>query len=226
MKIIAALFDCDGTLYSVPYGRQLMKYSSENGRKGSARAYYASLMPLYFLRKAKLIGDETYHRPVISRLAWMAKGMTEEEFRKASDKIINERIIPSERIEVVARLRDHQTRGHAILLVSGMPTPSLEILGRHYQVNGIVGTKLERKNGKYTGRIIPPVITGRYKDSHSREFFSSNNMDVDWESSYAYADSITDMGLFNMVGHPVAVNPDEKLLPLAQSRNWEILEKT
>ena len=153
----------------------------------------------------------------------MTKGMTEGEFHKASEWIINNYLLPTERNEVIARLRDHQANGHVILLVSGMPTPSLELLGVHYSVNGMVGTKLEMKDGYYTGSIIPPVITGRDKDIYSREYFSSNQIEVDWESSYAYADSITDTGLFGMVGHPVAVNPDEKLFELARSRNWEII---
>ena len=223
MKSIVALFDCDGTLYSAQYGRGLMKYSSENGRKGSARAYYASLILPYFLHKYHLIVDEAYHRPVISRLAWMVKEMTEVEFRKASEWIFYKYILPSERNEVIARLRSHQLNGHVILLVSGMLTPSLELLGAHYKVDGVVGTKLEMKDGRYTGRIVPPVITGKDKDVHSREFFSSKNMDIDWEASYAYADSITDTSLFDMVGNPVAVNPGEKLFELARSKYWEII---
>jgi HAD superfamily hydrolase (TIGR01490 family) len=206
MKTIAALFDSDGTLYSAQYGRELMKYSSENGRKAAAYAYYASLMPLYFLHKAKLVSDKTYHLPVLSRLAWMVKGLTEQEFINASQSIIHNNLLPAERTEVIARMHEHQKNGHAILLVSGMPIPSLKRLGEHYKVTGVVGTKLEVRNGRYTGRIIPPAMTGHAKDHYSREFFTSNNMDVDWESSYAYADSITDMGLFNMVGHPVAVS--------------------
>ena len=90
-------------------------------------------------------------------------------------------------------------------------------------MGGVVGTKLELKDGRYTGRFIPPVITGADKDCYAREFFLNNNPDVDWESSYAYADSITDTGLFNMVGHPVIVYPDQKLYALASSNNWKII---
>ena len=88
---------------------------------------------------------------------------------------------------------------------------------------GRIGTKIEFKNGRYTGRIIPPVITGADKDRYAREYFSSKGIDVDWDASYAYADSFTDTGLLNMVGHPVAVHPDAKLYSLAQTRNWEII---
>lgn len=225
MKTIVALFDCDGTLFAAQYGRGLMKYSSDNGRRGAARAYYASLILPYLLHKYHLLDDETFNRSVTSRLAWMIKGLTEQEFARTSEWIIKEHSLPTERSEVIARLRDHQSNGHMILLVSGWLTPSLMLLGAHYNADGVVGTKLEMKDGYYTGWIIPPVITGADKDLYVREFLSNNNLEVDWASSYAYADSITDTGLFNMVGHPVAVDPDDKLEKLATSKNWEIIGK-
>lgn len=223
MKKVAALFDCDGTLYSAQYVRGLMKYASDRGRKGAVRRYYASLLPLFVLKKLKLIDEEQMHRPLSSRMAWMIKGMSEEEFLDLSECMLREYQLPTERRDVVARLRDHQSRGHVVLLVSGQLQPSLETFGKHYNVEGMVGTKIELKNGRYTGRIIPPVITGADKDRYAREYFSSKDIDVDWDASYAYADSITDTGLLNMVGHPVAVYPDAKLFALARSQNWELI---
>jgi HAD superfamily hydrolase (TIGR01490 family) len=137
--------------------------------------------------------------------------------------MFKEYLLPTERKEVIARLREHQAKGHAVLLVSAQLTPSLKLLGDLYSVDGVVGTEVELQNGRYTGRIVPPVITGADKDRYAREFFSARNIDIDWEASYAYADSITDTGLLNMVGHPVAVHPDAKLFDLAQSRNWEMI---
>jgi HAD superfamily hydrolase (TIGR01490 family) len=223
MRKVAALFDCDGTLYSAQYVRGLMKYASDRGRKGAVRRYYASLLPLFVLKKFKLIDDEQMHRPLSSRMAWMIKGMSKDEFIDLSECMLKEYQLPTERTDVVARLRVHQSRGDVVLLVSGQLQPSLEIFANHYNADGMVGTKLELKNGRYTGRIIPPVITGADKDRCAREYFSSRGIDVDWDASFAYADSITDSGLLNMVGHPVAVYPDAKLFALAQSQNWELI---
>lgn len=223
MKTIAALFDCDGTLYSAQYGRGLMKYASNHGSKWAVRRYFASLLPLLVLRKFKLIAEEQFHRPLTSRMAWMVKGMSEREFRDLSECMVREYLLPTERPEVAARLREHQSKEHVILLVSAQLLPSLEILARHYHAQGFVGTNIELKGGRYTGRIIPPVMTGADKDRYARQYFSSRNIEVDWEASFAYADSITDSGLLGMVGHPVAVHPDVKLFALAQSRDWEML---
>jgi HAD superfamily hydrolase (TIGR01490 family) len=217
------LFDCDGTLYSAQYGRGLMKYAAQRGKKSAVRMYYASLLPLLAMRKFKLIPTEQFHRPLTSRMPWMIKGMSEQEFRDLADCMFKEYLLPTERTEVIARLRDHQARGHAVLLVSAQLYPSLVMLGDHYNATGVVGTKAEMKDGRYTGRIMPPVITGADKDRYAREYFSSAGLDVDWDASFAYADSITDTGLLGMVGHPVAVYPDAKLFTLAQSRNWEII---
>jgi hypothetical protein len=47
---------------------------------------------------------------------------------------------------------------------------------------------------------------------------------IDLESSYAYSDSVTDLPMMEMVGHPVAVNPDKELRKIAEEREWPILE--
>ena len=40
--------------------------------------------------------------------------------------------------------------------------------------------------------------------------------------SYSYSDSITDAPMLEVVGHPVAVNPDRELSRLAREREWEV----
>lgn len=223
MKTIAALFDCDGTLYAAQYGRALIDYARTHGRGQAVRAYYAVLLVPWLLRKAGLINDESYHRPVISRLAGLIRGMDQAALQTAFDWLLQERILPTERAEVVVRLRDHQARGHAVVLVSAMFTPSLEQMGAHYGATGVLGTRIEMRDGRCSGRVIPPVNTGADKDRYARAFFASRGDDVDWEASYAYADSITDTGLLGLVGHPVAVHPDPRLFALAAQKGWAVL---
>lgn len=221
MEKIAALFDCDGTLYAAQYGRGLMQYAAQNGRKRLVRALYASLLVPHLLHKYQLISTEAYNRPLVSRLARLAKGMDEAEFCQASEWLVREYLLPTEKPEVTARLRQHQVKGHLVVFVSAQFTPSLELLGAHYRADGLVGTRMEVKSARYTGRVTPPVITGKDKDPATRAYLAARGETINWEASYAYADSIADASLFNMVGHPVAVSPDPKLLALAQKNDWE-----
>jgi hypothetical protein len=45
---------------------------------------------------------------------------------------------------------------------------------------------------------------------------------IDLSRSFAYSDSITDRPMLELVGQPVAVNPDRELRRLAQQRGWKI----
>ena len=83
--MIAALFDVDGTLYSAQFGRGLLKYASENGRKPLAWLYYLSVLPIYIFRKIGLLGEEPFLRMVIARLGWLLRGMDEARLAAVFD---------------------------------------------------------------------------------------------------------------------------------------------
>ncbi|MGA8255985.1 MAG: haloacid dehalogenase-like hydrolase, partial [Nocardioides sp.] len=45
----------------------------------------------------------------------------------------------------------------------------------------------------------------------------------DLASCYAYSDSVTDVPMLELVGHPHAVNPDRELRKAAAARGWPVL---
>jgi hypothetical protein len=45
---------------------------------------------------------------------------------------------------------------------------------------------------------------------------------LDLSGSNAYSDSITDLPMLELVGNPVAVNPDRELARVAREREWEV----
>jgi len=47
---------------------------------------------------------------------------------------------------------------------------------------------------------------------------------VDLALSHFYSDSMSDVLLLEMVGHPVVVNPDPRLRKHAEERNWPIVD--
>ena len=47
---------------------------------------------------------------------------------------------------------------------------------------------------------------------------------IDLSASYAYSDSLTDAPMLQIVGHPVAVNPDKELREMAEANDWQIME--
>jgi phosphoserine phosphatase len=47
---------------------------------------------------------------------------------------------------------------------------------------------------------------------------------VDYASSFAYADSLTDLGLFEIVGNPRPVYPAADLREYARRQGWAVYE--
>ncbi len=222
-ELIAALFDSDGTLYSNQQGRGMLKYLEIHGKAQTARKYLRNFIALRLFVKMKLLKPERFQQITTVRLGWLVKGLN----RMAADEmfawVAKEFLLPSQRPEVGKRLTDHQTNGHQVAIISAMFVPCLERIAGHFDVKDFIGTELESQGGMYTGRIIQPLISGAVKAERARQLFSARNLEVDWKASFAYGDSFSDHNLLELVGHPVAVHPDQKLHHFAVERNWEVL---
>jgi phosphoserine phosphatase len=90
-------------------------------------------------------------------------------------------------------------------------------------VDYVVGTGLERVGNKYSGRIVPPLCTGENKAKLLNKFIQTEHLNIDFSQSYAYADSIFDVPVFQMVSNPVATYPDNELYNLARERRWKVI---
>jgi HAD superfamily hydrolase (TIGR01490 family) len=223
--MIGAFFDVDGTLYTANMWRGLMQYAQAHGRARDAKLYYNTLVPLYLMRKLKLISEETFRKPWVLSMGKMLKGWSQAEGDAAFDWIAEEFIRPTAHEDIVARLREHVAQHHIVVLVSAMLAPTLAGIGKPLGVTGTVGTEVEVRDGKFTGRVLPPACMGIQKERLTKKFLTARGIEIDFVASYAYADSISDLPLFEMVGKPVAVYPDKELAALAREKNWEILGK-
>jgi len=221
--MIGAFFDVDGTLYKANMWRGLVQYAAEHGRKNSTRFYLARNMPLMYIRKLNLIDEETFRRPWVSTLGMLVQGWDAAQGDAAFRWVAEQYIQPTGLNDVIARLREHVAKGHVVILVSAMLAPTLKVIGDNLGVTGTVGSEVEFANGRYTGRVIPPVCMGIEKANLTKKFLQASNIEVDFQASYAYADSFSDLSLFEMVGHPTPVYPDPQLAALAQEKNWQAI---
>ena len=128
--MIAAFFDVDGTLYSGRVWGGLMDYWKTHGRRLDARLYYLRFMPHYIARKLKLISEERFRAPWAEHLAWPMRGWTKAQAQACFDWVAREYLKPLRRENVIARLHEHQSQGHVVVLVSSGLAP---LLGSHRQ---------------------------------------------------------------------------------------------
>ena len=88
------------------------------------------------------------------------------------------------------------------------------------RADDVIATQLEIVDGRYTGTIEYYA----YADEKARAITAmADERGYDLEGSFAYSDSITDLSMLEVVGHPHAVNPDKDLRRAAAERGWPIL---
>ena len=222
LKTIAALFDVDGTLFTGHVWRGMLEYFRRVRGPWPVRAFWYAHLPSYALYKLKVISQEQFRGPWGAHLAWLAKGWTADQLQGLYDYIAQEYVVPHRREDTLGLLQNHRTQGHVVALVSTGFTDMSAAIGRTIGTEFAVGTELIMKDGRCTGDVVRPIVIGAQKGVAAKAKFAQLGYDVDWAKSFAYADSITDMGLFDIVGNPRPVYPDAELAKVAAARGWPV----
>jgi|GEM_PF-150986 HAD superfamily hydrolase (TIGR01490 family) len=222
LKTIAALFDVDGTLFTGHVWRGMLDYFEMQRGKWAVRRFWYAHLPSYFLRKLKLISEEQFRGPWGAHLAWLVKGWDGAQLQGLYDYIAHEHTAAHRREDTIEMLQDHRAQGHVTLLVSTGFTEMVAEIGKTIGAELAVGCDLEMKDGRATGRIIPPIVIGKQKGIAAKAKLAALGHDVDYASSFAYADSMTDLGMFEIVGNPRPVYPKADLAAYAKQQGWPV----
>ncbi len=221
-----ALFDLDGTLCSGRIWEGFLRYYLVHKHKKKTAwilAFWAEHLPLWLLKRCKLINEEKFRSKWIEDLSGMLKETSREEALQFFHWVSDNYIFTSLRSDIVDILKQHKQSGRMIVIVSAAFSELLEIVGQELGIPTVIGTKAEVIDGIYTGKIIKPACSGRNKVKLVQEFINQSGLEIDLSSSFAYADSFSDIPLLKLVGNPVATYPDRALRQFAKDNNWQIL---
>jgi HAD superfamily hydrolase (TIGR01490 family) len=122
--------------------------------------------------------------------------------------------------EAVSLIEDHHLAGRDVVIVSASGSEVVEPIGEMLGADEVIATKLEITEGRYTGAISFYA----YADNKATAITElAERKGYDLSLSYAYSDSITDLPMLEIVGHPCVVNPDKELRKQATTRTWPVL---
>jgi HAD superfamily hydrolase (TIGR01490 family) len=116
---------------------------------------------------------------------------------------------------------EHQDAGRPVFIVTAASQGTAEMLAHVLFFDGAAGSKLEERDGVYTGRFDGPFCYGEGKPVRMRELADERGIDL--AESWAYSDSASDLPMLRAVGHPVAVNPDSELARVAREEGWDVM---
>jgi HAD superfamily hydrolase (TIGR01490 family) len=116
----------------------------------------------------------------------------------------------------------HLNVGQRVWLVTATPVELASILARRLGLTGALGTVAETVDGVYTGRLVGGLLHGDAKAAAVRALAAREGLDL--ARCAAYSDSVNDLPMLTLVGHPNAVNPDAALRAEARSRGWPVYD--
>jgi HAD superfamily hydrolase (TIGR01490 family) len=169
----------------------------------------------------KLLGstDES-SEAVRDRILAAVEGADQAELMALNETIIP-RILERVRPESRGLIDMHHEAGRDCWIVSASPIEMVDPLARALGMEGGIATTSEVVDGRYTGRLDGPFVYGDGKREAIAKLAAERGYDL--RLSYSYSDSASDLPMMEMVGHPVAVNPDRPLENVAHQRGWPIV---
>ncbi len=211
----AAFFDVDGTLLSVNSGSRYIRYLRRNGMLGVGD--FALFIWGFVTYRLGIVNLERMAR-LTSR--WIA-GRTEQEIIDQCRSWYDHEIRPHIRPEIIAEIEKHRNEQRLVVLLTSGTHYLNDLIAADLDIEYVVATDLEVKEGRFTGRPIPPICYGRGKLAKARRFAAEKGLR--FEECYFYSDSISDLPMLAGVGHPVVVEPDPRLRWEASRRGWKRL---
>ena len=109
------------------------------------------------------------------------------------------------RSDVATRMRWHQEQGHVVILVSASLGAYLHPLGDLLEVDAVMCTELEEKDGLLTGKLVGQNCRGKEKASRVQKWCQDSGIATE-DLVYAYGDSSGDTELLELFSEPTWVN--------------------
>ena len=150
------------------------------------------------------------------------RGRRKDEVVHLGRSVVQEEILPRLYPQAVELLTRHKRAGREVYISSSSPQDFLALLAEGLGIDGVVGTRAAIEDGVYTGELEGEMCHGPEKARRVAELAAERGIDL--ERSYAYSDSVNDLPMLELVGNPVAVNPDRDLLTHARRHGWPILD--
>ncbi len=213
----AAFFDLDKTVIATSSVMALGGTFYRDGlisKRTIVRMLYAQVVYL-------LVGaDENKMERMREAMLALTRGWDQQHVMNLVRETLDEVLSPIIYAEALELIEEHHAAGRKTVIISSSPAETVEPLGEYLGVDDVIATRaLVDAEGRYTGELEFYAYAA-HKAEAIREMAVSEGIDL--AGSYAYSDSITDLPMLEMVGHPVAVNPDRELARVARERDWEI----
>lgn len=215
--------DLEGTCTAGETWRGVGRWLAAHGRGGRYRRFLVPRVAAIPLVRLGLVERQAFRNRWIRDLVRLLDGLSAAEVAALAEEVVETELWPKRRGAVLDELAAAASGGARVVIATGTYEPVLAAFaarlpgGPAGPVGGL-GTPLEIRDGRTTGRTAGPIGTGELKAARVRAFAGGARVVA------AYGDSLADVPLLELADEAVAVAPDEELRPVALARGWRILD--
>jgi HAD superfamily hydrolase (TIGR01490 family) len=213
----AAFFDLDRTLMAGSSGFHWVRAAYRAGLV-SRRQLTSDAWTNIKFRLRGSTDEET--EQVRDRLAVFLEGRRVKDLERLGHQVLAG-VLPRLYERMLEVAYDHQDEGRRVYICTAASQDMADMLAHVLGFDGAAGSRLEKRDGFYTGRFDGPFCYRAGKPERMAEIAARDGIDLG--SSWAYSDSESDLPMLRAVGHPVAVNPDAELARVAAEEGWDIM---
>lgn len=214
---MAVVFDLEGTLTRGATWKGVGRYVREHRSALRYSAFFAAHLPGVALVNVGLMRRERYKITWITDEVRLLAGADAAEVQRMAAFVVEEEMWPRRRADVLAELEAHRAAGERVLIASGTYQPIAGAFAARLGVEAL-GTALEVRDGRLTGRLAEPVQNGAHKVDAVRAYLGGEAVTA------AYGDTAPDAPLLAIAAAPTAVYPDDALRQMAVAGGWRILD--
>jgi HAD superfamily hydrolase (TIGR01490 family) len=215
----AAFYDLDGTLCRT----NLVHAYAYNARNQQGLIPSLTRTLSTMLSVPLFLATDFFDRRLFNDLFFRRyKGESEDRLRYLAEELFESVIKPEIYPGAYTLIAKSKQLGLRQVLVTGALDFTAVPLARHLGIEEMVTNHLEFVDGKATGRLLPPVMAAATKASWMRIYAEKEGLNL--SDCYSYSDSLSDLPMLSVVGHPTAVNPDIRLRNTALQHDWPILD--
>jgi HAD superfamily hydrolase (TIGR01490 family) len=215
----AAFYDLDGTLVRTNLVHAFA-FTARN-QQGLVRS---ALKTVYTLASVPMfLAADFWNRRLFNDLFFVRyRGESEDRLRSMAQELFDAVLKPSIFPGAYELIDKSRQLGLRQVIVTGALDLTVAPLARHLKIDDYVTNRLEFVDGYATGRLLPPVMAAATKASWMRIYAEKENLNL--SDCYGYSDSLSDLPMLSVVGHPTAVNPDLRLRSTALQHDWPVLD--
>ena len=151
-----------------------------------------------------------------------AKGHSRASVQEAADSVAD-RLVGMVQPFARSVFEMHRAEGRPLVLATTTPYDLVKPFADRLELDDVIATRygLEDDGDTYDGTLAGPFVWSAGKLEAVREWAEAHGVDL--AASWFYSDSVYDTPLMSVIGNPVVVNPDPRMMLMAAARRWPTL---